>query len=84
MAEKKNLSLSTRILIAMVAGAVVGWILSALGNPAWSQLWLIDGLFRVLGQVFIALLHVETDWRVGCPNHGNNCILDRDSLAYDT
>ncbi len=58
MAEKKNLSLSTRILIAMVAGAVVGWILSALGNPAWSQLWLIDGLFRVLGQVFIALLQM--------------------------
>jgi Na+/H+-dicarboxylate symporter len=58
MADKKNLSLSTRILIAMVAGAVVGWILSALGNPAWSQLWLIDGLFRVLGQVFIALLQM--------------------------
>lgn len=58
MADKKNLSLSTRILIAMVAGAVVGWILSAIGNPSWSQLWLIDGLFRVLGQVFIALLQM--------------------------
>ena len=58
MADKKNLSLSTRILIAMVAGAVAGWILSAMGNPDWSQLWLIDGLFRVLGQVFIALLQM--------------------------
>jgi Na+/H+-dicarboxylate symporter len=58
MAEKNNMSLSTRILIAMIAGAVVGWILSALGNPDWSQLWLIDGLFRVLGQVFIALLQM--------------------------
>lgn len=58
MANKKKLSLSARILIAMVLGAIAGWIISAMGNPAWSQIWLIDGFFRVLGQIFISLLQM--------------------------
>ena len=58
MAQKEKLSLSMRILIAMVLGAITGWIISATGNPDWTSIWLIDGLFRVLGQVFISLLQM--------------------------
>lgn len=58
MAEKKKMSLSARILLAMILGALTGWIISATGNASWTQVWLVDGLFRVLGQVFIALLQM--------------------------
>ena len=56
MSEKKPMNLSTKIFIAMVLGGLCGGIISWIGNPDWSQIWLIDGLFRVVGQVFIALL----------------------------
>jgi Na+/H+-dicarboxylate symporter len=52
------MSLTTRILLAMVLGAVAGAIISAMGNPDWAQIYLLDGIFRVLGQVFIALLQM--------------------------
>ena len=58
MSDKKKFSLSMRILIAMVLGAITGWVISLLGTPTWAQLWLIDGAFRVLGQIFIALLQM--------------------------
>ena len=58
MTKKKTMSLSARILLAMVLGALAGWIISAIGNPDWSQIWLIDGVFRVIGQIFIALLQM--------------------------
>lgn len=50
------MSLSSKIFIAMVAGGIFGGLLNLLGNPDWSQIWLIDGVFRVVGQVFISLL----------------------------
>ena len=56
MSENKGLSLSSKIFIAMVLGAVVGGTLNLMGNPDWSQIWLIDGLFGVVGQIFISLL----------------------------
>ncbi len=56
MASGNKLSLSSRILIAMVTGGICGWLLSLAGNPEWSQVWLIDGVFKVVGQVFISLL----------------------------
>ena len=56
MSEQQRLSLSSKIFIAMILGALVGGILNLMGNPEWSQIWLIDGLFGVLGQVFISLL----------------------------
>ncbi len=58
MSEKKKLSLTTRILIAMVLGAIAGWILNLVGNPDWARIWLVEGLFRVVGQVFISLLQM--------------------------
>ncbi|MDT8319262.1 MAG: dicarboxylate/amino acid:cation symporter [Xanthomonadales bacterium] len=56
MLEQKRLSLSSKIFIAMILGAVLGSILNLMGTPEWSQIWLIDGLFGVAGQVFISLL----------------------------
>ena len=54
--KKMPLSLSAKIFIAMILGGLTGIALSLAGNPDWSQLWLIDGLFKVVGQVFIGLL----------------------------
>ena len=56
MAFANKLSLSAKIFIAMIMGAIVGLILNVSGNPEWSQIWLIDGLFKVVGQIFISLL----------------------------
>ncbi len=56
MASTNKLSLSAKIFIAMIMGAIVGFILNFSGNPEWSQVWLIDGVFRVVGQIFISLL----------------------------
>ncbi len=58
MTEKKKLNLSTRIFIGMILGAVTGWIIAATGNAEWTRIWLVDGLFRVLGQVFVSLLQM--------------------------
>lgn len=56
MPSNKKLSLSAKIFISMILGAIVGLILNLTGNPEWSQFWLVDGLFVVVGQVFISLL----------------------------
>ena len=56
MASDKKLSLSAKIFIAMILGAIVGLILNMSGSPEWSQYWLVDGLFVVVGQIFISLL----------------------------
>jgi Na+/H+-dicarboxylate symporter len=56
MSDKKKLSLSMRILISMVLGGITGWALNLAGNPEWSQIYLIGGLFNVIGAIFINLL----------------------------
>lgn len=56
MASEKKLSLSAKIFIAMILGAVAGLILNFMGHPDWAQLWLTDGIFKVVGQIFISLL----------------------------
>lgn len=56
MARKKQLSLSAKIFVAMILGAIAGLILNFAGSPEWPQVWLIDGVFKVVGQVFISLL----------------------------
>ena len=40
----------------MILGAIAGLLLNFAGNPEWSQVWLIDGVFKVVGQIFISLL----------------------------
>jgi Na+/H+-dicarboxylate symporter len=56
MSEKNKMNLSTKIFISMLLGGISGGILNLLGTPDWAQIWLVDGVFRVVGQVFIALL----------------------------
>ncbi len=56
MASNRKLDLSAKIFIAMILGAIAGVILNLAGHPEWSQVWLTDGLFNVVGQIFISLL----------------------------
>jgi len=56
MASVQKLSLSAKIFTGMILGAIAGGALNVAGNPEWSQLWLIGGLFHVVGQIFISLL----------------------------
>lgn len=56
MASSNKLTLSAKIFIAMILGAIAGLILNFAGNPEWSQIWLIEGVFKVVGQIFISLL----------------------------
>jgi Na+/H+-dicarboxylate symporter len=52
MSESKSMSLSARIFLGMILGAIVGLVLNYLGTPQWSQVWLIDGIFNVVGSIF--------------------------------
>jgi Na+/H+-dicarboxylate symporter len=49
--------LSRRILWALALGLVVGLVLNAtIAGVPWVRAWLLDGLFYVVGEVFIRLL----------------------------
>jgi len=53
--------LTRNILIGLGAGALVGLLLYLVAPPAdgnWSEVYLADGLFAVVGQAFVALLRV--------------------------
>ncbi len=53
------MNLSTRILIAMGLGLVCGWIINSLGTSMpWLETWLTAGLFRFVGDVFVAALQL--------------------------
>ncbi|MBJ7315883.1 dicarboxylate/amino acid:cation symporter, partial [Idiomarina abyssalis] len=57
MSEKKKLSLTSRIVIGMVAGIILGtFIRYVAGDNAWVSLYLTNGLFDVVGQIFITSL----------------------------
>lgn len=58
MASANKLSLSAKIFIAMILGAITGLTLNFSGNPEWTQVWLTDGVFHVIGQIFISLLRM--------------------------
>lgn len=70
MTEKKQASLTTRIVIGMVAGIVIGFLLQKLmpnGSDFVIPLYLfdisiralfVDGLFEVIGKIFIASLQM--------------------------
>ncbi|TVR53769.1 MAG: dicarboxylate/amino acid:cation symporter [Puniceicoccaceae bacterium] len=51
-------SLTVRILIGMALGAVVGLILNGIGIEGLIEDYLVEGLFHVLGQVFLAFLQL--------------------------
>ena len=49
-------SLTIRILVGMGAGLAVGLLLNAIGVDGVLEDWLVDGLFDVVGQIFLASL----------------------------
>ena len=56
MADKK-ISLTTQILVAMLLGLFLGILLNIFtASTEWVQTFLVDGLFRVIGSIFIAAL----------------------------
>ncbi|MDQ6953648.1 MAG: dicarboxylate/amino acid:cation symporter [Mariprofundaceae bacterium] len=55
--QKKKMHMTTKILIWMVAGLVVGSIINTFASDiAWVQDYLVNGLFLVVGSMFIHLL----------------------------
>ncbi|EKE83864.1 dicarboxylate/amino acid:cation symporter [Idiomarina xiamenensis] len=55
--SKKKLSLTSRIIIGMVAGIIVGSILRyGIGEAQWVDEYLTNGLFHIIGQIFITSL----------------------------
>src|SRR5690606_6151791 len=53
------MSFTQKILIAMAAGIVVGWLLGELGGGTWLvDDLLVGGVFAVIGRVFVALLQM--------------------------
>ncbi len=56
MSRIKDMNLISKIFASMLLGGIAGELLNSLGTLEWSQIWLIDGAFRVVGQVFISLL----------------------------
>ena len=57
MADGRKLTLTTEILIAMVAGAVVGVLVNMLfADAGFVQNIVVGGLFSVIGSIFVATL----------------------------
>jgi Na+/H+-dicarboxylate symporter len=57
MSDKKKLSLTSRIAISMVAGIALGLALRFFaGESAWVDSYLTNGLFNIIGQIFITSL----------------------------
>jgi Na+/H+-dicarboxylate symporter len=50
------MNLSARIFLGMILGAIVGLILNYMDTPPWSETWLTEGIFEVVGSIFISLL----------------------------
>ena len=56
MAKPEPHHLTRQIVIAMLAGIVLGVILNQMGAATWVQLFVIDGVLQVVGSVFVAAL----------------------------
>ncbi len=56
MAAPGTHRLTRQIVIAMLAGIVLGVVVNQLGTAPWVQLALVDGLLYVVGSVFVAAL----------------------------
>jgi len=52
----KHASLTVRIMVGMIAGFVLGGLLNVIPVGQFVQIVLIDGLFFVIGQIFLASL----------------------------
>ena len=56
MASHSTHRLTRQIVIAMLAGIVLGVALNLLGEVAWIQNFVLDGLLQVVGSIFVAAL----------------------------
>lgn len=56
--RRKKMSLAAKILIAMLLGFIVGFAIKFLPNPTLINHYLVDGVFFVVGKVFIDLLEM--------------------------
>ncbi len=56
MARPEPHHLTRQIVIAMLAGIVLGVTLNQLGAASWIQAFVVDGLLQVVGSVFVAAL----------------------------
>jgi DAACS family dicarboxylate/amino acid:cation (Na+ or H+) symporter len=56
MAAPDTHRLTRQIVIAMVAGIVLGVALNLLGATPWIQTFIVDGILHVIGSVFVAAL----------------------------
>ncbi|WP_207801098.1 dicarboxylate/amino acid:cation symporter [Aliidiomarina sp. B3213] len=53
----KKLGLTGRILIGMIAGGILGFVLNPFNvDGSWVNFFLIDGVFRVVGEFFVTSL----------------------------
>jgi len=56
MAAPETHRLTRQIVIAMVAGIVLGVAINLLGATPWIQTFVVDGILHVVGSVFVAAL----------------------------
>jgi len=56
MAAPESHRLTRQIVIAMIAGIVLGVAINLLGAAPWMQNFVVDGLLHVVGSVFVAAL----------------------------
>lgn len=52
----RKLSLTQQIVVGMILGVVVGWILNSMGTSGWHQVYITEGVFDVVGKIFVRLL----------------------------
>lgn len=54
--NKFSQKLTTQIMVGLFSGFALGIIFNLMGNPAWISDYLVNGLFHVIGKVFVASL----------------------------
>ncbi len=54
----KKIGLTQQILLAMAVGVGIGTLINAAGNEGWVEAVFTEGIFRVIGQVFLSLLNL--------------------------
>ena len=86
MTNDKKMTLTMQIMLAMGAGAAIGILLNQFSGVMWIDTYLINGLFHVIGAIFIAALKmmvvplVFISLVVGVTSLGNLSALGRMSV----
>lgn len=53
---KSSPTLTQRIIVAMLAGILLGSVLNAFGPPEWAKIYVLDGVLGVVGTLFVSAL----------------------------